>query len=686
MKQEERMNRKRENGKSKKVFEIFNLFRRRLTINLIFGGIGLAIFLMLSWDWLPVLSFSPKIGEKAPFDIVAYRDIEVVDEEETRKVRERAVSRIKAVFVKDERVTKEVLDTLREKLSSFEFLPTEYKDQFLKILADEYEKGIDEKSLSSVIDRVLTYLKDLGVRDEVLLELKDFLLREVKPNVILDEAETEKQKQLLMREMAPVVIKVHRGEVVVRKGEPLSREHLIVLDALGFSKGKVLLRLFGLAVISILISLLIYFYMREWYLEKLDNTGLLYFLLFSVVLLFLISKLLIPFSPALAPIGIISISYSVLFCSRFAIFATWLLGFATSLFKEAGFIPFVLGVFGGTVAVMGLKKIRQRSTLIRAGLLMGFVNALALLAMGLFISLPLLDLLTTILLGFLNGIVSSIVVVGSMPYIENLFELVSPLKLLELADPSHPLLKRLQVEAPGTYHHSLLVANLAEAAAEEVGADSLLARVGAYYHDIGKLKRPHLFVENQMDQENYHARIKPSLSMLVIVSHVKDSVELAKEYGLPQQIIDIIIQHHGTTIVSYFYHKAKEEKGDEVNPDDFRYPGPKPQTKEAAIVMLADSVEAMARSLSDFTPSRLEGVVRETIKTKVEDGQLSESPLSFRDLERIVHAFVKVLRGMYHSRIEYPEGGKENESPNKRPKEALKEGEAITERNQGNGS
>lgn len=658
----------------------------KLIITLIFGGIGAIVFFTLSWDWISTLRFSIRIGEKAPYDIVAYKDVEIVDEEETQKLREKAASRIKGVFVKDENIARGLLESLKEKLSSYKELSPEVIEFILNSLREEYDRGVSQEDIASAVEKTLKPLQEMGVKEEEVSRLKEFLLSELRPNVVLDVSETEKQKQLLMMGIKPVTIRVHRGEVVVRKGEPLKREHILVLEALGFSKDKVLLRLVGIVIVSILVTLLIYLYIKEWYYKKLENVGLLLFILFSTAVLFLTAKVLIPISPVLIPIGIVPVSYSILICPRFAIFATWVFAFAISLFKGSGFIPLTLGIFGGTIAVRELKKVRQRGVLIRTGLLMGIVNALALTAVGLFLSFPIRSLIINALLGFINGVGSGIVVIGSLPYLENLFGLLSPLKLLELADPSHPLLKRLQVEAPGTYHHSLLVANLAEAAAEEIGADALLARVGSYYHDIGKLKRPHLFVENQMDQKNYHAKIKPSLSMLVIVSHVKDSVELAKEYKLPQVVIDIIVQHHGTTIVSYFYHKAKEEKGEEVNPDEFRYPGPKPQTKEAAIVMLADSVEAAARSLSEFTPSKLESLVREVIKARVEDGQLSESPLSFKDLEKIVYAFIKVLRGMYHSRIEYPEGGREVEGSNKRSKEAIKENKAITEGGKRNGS
>jgi putative nucleotidyltransferase with HDIG domain len=225
---------------------------------------------------------------------------------------------------------------------------------------------------------------------------------------------------------------------------------------------------------------------------------------------------------------------------------------------------------------------------------------------------------------------------------------------LELSNPNRPLLKRLLMEAPGTYHHSILVGNLAEAAAEAVHADATLVRVGSMYHDIGKLKRPYFFIENQFTQDNPHDKIAPTLSSLIITSHVKDGLELAKENKLPQQIQDIIAQHHGDGLVSFFYHKALEER-DDVPEEAFHYEGPKPQTKEAALVALADNVEAAVRSMKQPTPGRVEGLVRKIIKDKLNDGQLNQCDLTFQDLDRIAMAFVRVLSGIFHSRVEYPD-------------------------------
>jgi putative nucleotidyltransferase with HDIG domain len=277
-------------------------------------------------------------------------------------------------------------------------------------------------------------------------------------------------------------------------------------------------------------------------------------------------------------------------------------------------------------------------------------NAAVILGVGLLTQAPWpLVIISSLGLGAANGLLSSILTNGSLPFLEHAFGINSAVRLLELSNPGHPLLKRLLLEAPGTYHHSLLVANLAEAAAQAVGADALLARVGSYYHDIGKVRRPYFFVENQMGGENPHDKITPALSTLILTSHVKDGVEMAREFKLPEPVVAIIEQHHGTGLITFFYHKALESDAkDTVREEDFRYDGPVPRSREAAIVMLADAVEAAVRALSDPTPGKIEGLVRKLIKDKLSDGQLDESDLNFKDLDRIAGAFVRVLAGIFH--------------------------------------
>jgi hypothetical protein len=263
----------------------------------------------------------------------------------------------------------------------------------------------------------------------------------------------------------------------------------------------------------------------------------------------------------------------------------------------------------------------------------------------------------SLLFGFLGGVVAAIVVLGVLPIVEWMFGYTTNIKLLELANLDHPLLKKMILEAPGTYHHSIVVSTLAETAARSVNTNPLLARVSAYYHDIGKINKPLYFVENQGPQENKHDKLAPSMSSLILISHVKDGLEMAQEYRLGQKIGDIIQQHHGMGLISFFYHKAKEQENPEmeqVDEEAYRYPGPKPQTKEAGLVMLADAVEAASRTLQEPTPARLQGLVQRIINSIFTDGQLDECELTLKDLHQIARSFNLILSGIYHQRIDYP--------------------------------
>ena len=366
-----------------------------------------------------------------------------------------------------------------------------------------------------------------------------------------------------------------------------------------------------------------------------------------------LSGVLIPVAWATMTIAIlIGVDVALLVAVILAIFVAILVDptLSTSFGLQTGLVA----LFGGFVGVYSVSHLSQRSDLARAGPFVAVVNVLMISAIALSTGMRWSVWLVGLLLGTVNGVASSFLTVGALHWFESGFKITSSVRLLELSNPNRPLLKRLLMEAPGTYHHSILVGNLAEAAAEAVQADATLVRVGSMYHDIGKLKRPYFFIENQFTQDNPHDKIAPTLSSLIITSHVKDGLELAKENKLPQQIQDIIAQHHGDGIVSFFYHKALEEN-DQVPEEAFHYEGPKPQTKEAALVALADHVEAAVRSMKQPTPGRVEGLIRKIIKDKLNDGQLDQCDLTFQDLDRIAMAFVRVLNGIFHSRVEYPE-------------------------------
>jgi cyclic-di-AMP phosphodiesterase PgpH len=326
----------------------------------------------------------------------------------------------------------------------------------------------------------------------------------------------------------------------------------------------------------------------------------------------------------------------------------------SSLMLNFSLSEMLIFFMGSLAGAYKLKDARTRGKILTAGMFVAIIQVCCFLLINPF---PNKDMILYIIKPLaINGLLAGIVVSASLKIFEILFGETTNFTLLELSDSSHPLLKRLLVEAPGTYHHSLIVSNLSEAAADAIGADSLLVRVGAYYHDIGKMVNPEYFTENQIASGNKHDQLEPSMSRLVILNHVKEGVDLAGKYKLNQKIIDFIPQHHGTSLIYYFYQRAlAENEAQEVPEEHYRYPGPKPQSKETAIVLLADSVEGATRALDEHTPQKIEDVVRKVINNKFIDGQLDECNLTLRDIDIIAATFVRVLSAMYHSRVKYPE-------------------------------
>ena len=331
---------------------------------------------------------------------------------------------------------------------------------------------------------------------------------------------------------------------------------------------------------------------------------------------------------------------------------------------EGIFLPFFY-LIGSIVGAHSVARCEQRSRLLKGGLLVGLTNLLLIFFQGMSTARFFeADVVYGLFMGFIGGIAAGIIVVGITQVVESIFGYTTDIKLLELANLDQPILKELLMSAPGTYHHSIIVGNLAEAGAKAISVNPLLARVSAYYHDIGKITKPQYFVENQMTRNNRHDKLTPSMSSLILVSHVKEGIETAKEHRLGNKIIDIIKQHHGTRLINFFYQRAKEQEkpgGQEVDERDFRYLGPKPQTKEAGLVMLSDAVEAASRSLDDPTPARLQGLVQKIINDIFIDGQLDECELTLKDLNAIAKIFTIVLNAIHHQRIEYPEPQLEGE-------------------------
>jgi len=435
----------------------------------------------------------------------------------------------------------------------------------------------------------------------------------------------------------------------------------------------------SLLAIPALITVIVYGYLLRWQSQEIIRPKSLRMIAVVVLLVSLICRIILvlaksvhagfPFIPRSSleysiPVALTGVLLSVIFNARLAFAGS--LG-AIILFDFLATDPFnffLVSLCGSLVGILALTEPEERASFLKAGGIIGIGNMGAILILSMFQQRT-ATLSFELLCGAISGLLVGILALGILPTLEHLFGITTNFKLLELSNLHRPVLKQLILVAPGTYHHSVVVGTLGEAAAEAIGANSLLVRVSAYYHDIGKMRMPAYFVENQVKALNLHNKLSPSMSSLILTSHVKEGVELAKVNYLPLPIIDIIQQHHGTCLITYFYQRAKEAKNPklvEVREENYRYAGPKPQTKEAAIVMLADAVEAASRTLTEPTPARIKGMVQRIINSIFVDGQLEECDLTLRDLHQIARSFVRILTGIFHHRVDYPGFDFENET------------------------
>jgi len=375
----------------------------------------------------------------------------------------------------------------------------------------------------------------------------------------------------------------------------------------------------------------------------------------SVAIIVLICEILqaVEFSFYLLPLAFVGMMLTILIDLRIGLLMLVLADLLVCYLGRGDLNLFSILFVGSIVGSFKVVKVRERASIIKGGFYTSVVNLLVILAIS---SLTEQFPYPVWLWAGLNGILAAFLTIGALPFFENAFGLTSNIRLMEMADFNQPLLKRLMHEAPGTYHHSLLVADLAEESADAINCDSLLVRVGAYYHDIGKLVHPDYFIENHSVSDNKHRGFNPSMSSLILVNHIKEGIALAKRYHLPLPIVDLIAQHHGTSLIKFFYQQAKNKFSPEkVDEQPYRYPGPKPQTREAALVMLADQVEAAAKSLSSkLSPGNFKNLVEEIVENNYTDGQLNDCEMTFEDLQKIKVCFTRVLCGIYHQRIEYP--------------------------------
>lgn len=531
-----------------------------------------------------------------------------------------------------------------------------------RVLAELFRSQITQETLRDDLTRGQAMLEAALPENPWLTIGNALLVQVLKPNSAIDREATEAQRaasiEAFLKE-SPVVIS--KDERIINRDDLVTADKWQVLRELNYieDEGGVDVPLHvAILVLTIVLATIALVFIRRFQPLVFQDPNLVAISSLVVVLVcamaWLVREFLGEYAPLLLPIYVVPVLLSTLVGLETAIIVNAVLA-AAFLAMFGGDATFFLTAFaGGSIAAFLTHQASQRRRLSMSGIAIGALNAALVAAMGILEKRGLESLLNESGLAFINGILSVILAIGLLPFLEGAFNVITPFKLLELADPNHPLIKRLLIEAPGTWHHSLMVGNLAEAAIRSIGGNALLARVGAYYHDIGKLKRPNFFKENQLG-DNPHERLTPNLSTLVITSHTRDGDELAVKYKLPRAIRDIIRQHHGTTLVAYFYHKASQAEKDGVDRDNFRYEGPVPDNRESAVVMLADSVEAAVRSIPDKTQGKIEGLVRKIIRDKLDDGQLDRCDLTLGDLSRIADSFLQVLGGAFHERPEYPE-------------------------------
>jgi putative nucleotidyltransferase with HDIG domain len=519
-----------------------------------------------------------------------------------------------------------------------------------------------------------------GIPSETALLAIDLAQALVKPNVTFNQRETELRKDVAAKSVKPVYYQIKKGEMLVREGERIGEDHLVKLSAEAEQLGQQSLfrRVPGMTILVGLLFLFVYmtglmkpgvsaYNTRYQIFNALALLTIFIFVwLYGIVaedmargFRFFTSEALLFAMPVACGAMVISVFEGMSMATMFSL----LLAVLSSLAVDGGVKFFIYFLISSLAAAYWVRDYRERGILIKTGLKVGLINILLCVSMEtVYGSLLSIETLMALTLGFVGGVLAGIISTGIIPLVEMAFDFTTDMKLLELANLDQPLLRELMVQAPGTYHHSVIVSSMVEATAKAIKANPLLAKVSAYYHDIGKMGKPLYFIENQVGGENRHDKLAPSMSNLILISHVKEGVELAQKHKLGREIIDIIQQHHGKSLITYFYNKAKEQaanrggKNSDVKEENFRYPGPRPQTKEAGLVMLADMAEAAVRSLTNPSPARIKGTVQKMINKAFADGQLDDCELTLKDLNEIATGFNKTLIGIFHHRVEYPEG------------------------------
>lgn len=583
---------------------------------------------------------------------------------------------------------KKQLEALKKSLDSKE-LNVELSDEDLAVLLDATKSELED-GRDSIVEKVTSVLQQ-PVREADVAEKRESIGNAIRltysfptdlmnvsiriarsamvANELLDEDATEQKRQQAIESIDPT--RILQGQIIVQEGEVIDRDVYHQLEVTGMLATHQSLKPYvGLALLIIIQMLFFYMIFNNAKNMKIEHkirnlliVSIIYVLSIGFMeLLGIVDRefdLLLGF---LFPAALAPMMIRMLVGERIAVLVTMMLGISAGVIFQEGYSTVMqmeialYMILSGISSLYFVRNMQKRSKVLQTSFGVAIFNSL-------FIAFYLLmtqssytakELLFYLVAAIVSALLSGALTIGTLPFIETVFGILSSLRLIELSSPNHPLLKKILMEAPGTYHHSIMVANLAEAACEAVGADGLLARVGCYYHDIGKTKRPGFFVENQTNGLNPHDHLPPEKSRDIIIAHAADGVRILEKHKMPKEIVDIARQHHGTTAVKFFYYKAKQQDPT-VKESDYRYAGPKPQTKEIAIITVADSVEAAVRSMKDPTPEKIKNLVHAIAQDKLQDGQFDECDLTIQELHTIEQVFCETLNGTFHSRIEYPE-------------------------------
>ncbi len=667
---------KEDNHKNSKLKNLFNKkyayrFSILMAVFLFFG-----VIIQIS-----ELKANYKIGDIASSDIIAYKNVvyfkDILDKNIRKKVMENTTPEYDII----PEVSNESIQKLNNFFANAKIMKSESDDYDLSlekyIRDNKYNLTVKDakevlnrgEDISYIVNLINTLGKvySIGINDEqdfdkIIIDKeikidsldKKFLKNFVHKNLKINDNKTEEKIQANINSLKNKEIKIYKGDIIVKKGEVINADMYEKMEKLNLVRGTdKFVKLVGLGIIFMVLMFVSYYVLKKYSKKVMESNafypGLITIILLNTLFVLFFNK---DFLIYMLPFAIVPIILSMTGDKVFALTLTFMNMLVISKNETWFLVMFLVTI----VVLYRTENMTSRNDIVKLGIFIGIFEAILSLGYGLINQFPMPLLVGLIISSILSGLFTGMICLAILPYFENSFDLLTNIKLIELSDFSHPLLKELLILAPGTFHHSIMVGALSERAAESIGANATFVRVASYYHDIGKIKRPNFFVENQKGGPNPHDNLKPSLSALIIMSHTKDGYIMGKKYKLHKDILSIMMEHHGTTLVQYFYNKAKQQ-GELIREIDFRYSGPKPKSKESAIILLADTIEAAVRASEDKSKETIEGLIRSLIKHKMDDGQLSDADISLKEIETIINAFVSVLLGAYHQRIQYQKVG-----------------------------